>query len=222
MPKPIYATDDRETIVLHAPWWSDTHDKRTGPTLVLERRKKIAADPQADVAPDDAADEEEEWVETEWPHAPLEHATLYRQWLHSDSVWVQSKVKPFSVKSGGKIKTNEGEQARTRTLGYVRRVVEMTDGTGKKCDITEDMFLHLPEEETLYLQAAINILDDSTAPILHEDYAKAEQAAATNVSLAARGFPAEEIDVEAYAAGEAQDRLFRSAGGVVLRERQEG
>jgi hypothetical protein len=211
----------RETIDLVAPWYSQERLPDDGTKYrTFQRRAKVTDEPAAlvdDASEQDAAmdDDDDEWVETLESARYKEHITVYRRASHGDAKWISRQAnlfKGFNTSSGAP-KINEAQMARMRTLGYLRRVVEITNAAGEmQPHGTEADFDVFDEPEMSYLDAAIRVLDDPVAPILHEDVAKAQSDAAKIADREARGFPVpadQQVDVPSYAAAEAQDRLFR-------------
>lgn len=213
-------TAERETIDLIAPWYSQERMGEDGKQYrTLVRRKK--GEPAMAVATDDAEstpteddDDEFEWVETLETRRYAEHVTLYRRASHADAKWISRQVNIFKGFNGaGNPKINEAQMTRARTLGYLRRIVEITNAHGvPQPHAAESDFDLFDEAEMNYLDAAIKVLDDPVAPILHEDREKARATAEKIAQREAQGFPISDeqrVDEPAFAAQTAQDHLFR-------------
>jgi hypothetical protein len=198
----------RETIDLVAPWYSQDRLPAEPDTryLTLQRRPKLDELGQPT--------EDDEWVETFETARYVEHITLYRRLSHGDSKWIGRQgnmFKGFDPNSGTP-KIDEAQMQRLRTLGYLRRVVELTNAQGEaQPHATEADFDTFDEPELQYLDAAIKVLDDPAAPILQIDRDKAQAAADHVAQLEAAGVPVKDesqVNVEAYATQLAHDATF--------------
>lgn len=207
----------RETIDLVAPWYGQKRlpKEPNHAYVTLRQRKK----PKLDEEGKPTGEEEVEWFETLKSERFAEHITVYRHLSHGDAKWVARQatmVKSFTPSRGTSgIKIDEAAMARLRTMGYLRRVVEITNAAGEaQPHATESDFDAFDEADLQFLDAAIQALDDPTVPILQEDIAAANEAAERIASLEARGFvipPEQQVgDVLQYAAHQAEERLFRN------------
>lgn len=200
--------NQRETIDVIAPWYSQERlpEEPRAKFLTLQRRPK--RDEQGEET------DEEQWIETVESARYKEHVTLYRRLSHGDAKWISQQGNMFrGFSSSGAPKIDEKQMGRLRTMGYLRRVVEMTNAAGEPQPHADERdFDRYDEAELQFLDAAIKQLDDPVAPILHEDRLAAADAQAKILDYQARGVPVpedQEVDPERYAATQATEHLFR-------------
>lgn len=152
MPKPR-SLHERETVDLHAPWWS--------PTKTTDGR---ATSPEWQKEADGVT------------YAPggryVERVVVYAQMLRADAQWVQArllshiKVSTAAVNNarrGAESEIDLGGTERSGLLTLQRMVVEMTDEHGASQPLTEATFAGLPEEDARFLESEIERLN---APLI--------------------------------------------------------